>query len=561
MGDNRSSFTPMPVVQTIKQFFSRPLGWVYFLVGLTAAALFFGAYARAYSPMFGLTRFLRVGKEYDDRGIAAFRTAPKYLDPAAPWGFDGQFYAELALDPLLRDPQLRIALDNPTYRSRRILLPWLAALGGWGRPFWTLNVYAALNPVFWGGFLLMMGVLFRPHGWAGLAGFAVLLMTCGIIESMHSSLTDFPGFVLLTLAMMAGGTGGAGLLALASLAREPNIVGLVGLWDYRPPWLAMVRRNIILGAIAGLPLVLWFSYVLSRFPPSVETLAGGNLSWPLQGIMGKLGEVSVAVGQGEIRWSHWYSELYDNRVLHALLTIVSVLTQCVFLLVHREWSNRIWRAGAIFIPYFLCIGFNSWEDHFTITRHALPITLAFNLVLAMSARRAWPVWFLLGNCFVPFGVHQFTFKELAAPNPPPEYRIAAAPDSTPFVRLRFDRGWADEEWIRNHTWRWALASHATLVVANPSSQPVSVSLSFLTKSISVRDLKVGVRGTEVWSTLYLQTNLPVATAPFLVPPGETIVSFDTTGGTVRPEAATDQRQLSFAVQDIALYLSAPPPAN
>ena len=548
-------------MNALKQFFSRPVGWVYLLVGLAAATLFFGAFARAYSPLFGLTRLLQVGKEYDDRGIAAFRTVPKYVDPTTPMGFDGQFYAELALDPLLRDHQLSVALDNPTYRSRRILLPWLAWLGGWGRPAWILNAYVALNPLFWIGFAVMMGWLFRPHGWAGAAGFAAMLMTCGIIESMHSSLTDFPGFVLLTLAMIAGGTGGAGLLALATLAREPNLAGLVGLWDYRPPWLATARRNLVVAAIAGVPPALWFAYVLSRFPPSVDTFAGGNLSWPMQGIMAKLGEVSVSIAQGEIQWGSWYSELFANRVLHALLTIVSVMTQCVFLLVHREWNSRIWRLGAVFVLYFLCISYIPWEDHFTITRHALPITLAFNLILAMQARRAWLVWFLLGNCFVPFGIYQFTLRELFVPVPPVEYRIAAAPPTTPFVRLRFDQGWGDEEWIRQHTWRWALTRHATVVLTNPTSHPVSVSLSFLTKSISVRDLKVGVRGTEVWSARGLQTSLPAATAPFPVAPGETVVSFDSTGETVRPEDATDQRRLSFAVQDIALYLSAPPPAR
>src|SRR4029079_46280 len=98
------------------------------------------------------------------------------------------------------------------------------------------------------------------------------------------------------------------------------------------------------------------------------------------------GEFSVQAQTGAIWWRTWYTEIYTNNALHALLTIISVLTRCVYLLTHREWNNPIWRAGIIFVPYFLCISFIPWVSHFTVTRHALTITLAFNLVLAMHLR-------------------------------------------------------------------------------------------------------------------------------------------------------------------------------
>ena len=94
---------------------------------------------------------MRIGPEFANRGIATFRATQRYVETSGRWGFDGQFYAEVGLDPLLRDPQLGTALDSPTYRSRRILMPWLAWLGGLGHPSWILNVYAALNLVFWVG--------------------------------------------------------------------------------------------------------------------------------------------------------------------------------------------------------------------------------------------------------------------------------------------------------------------------------------------------------------------------------------------------------------------------
>ena len=59
--------------------------------------------------------------------------------------------------------------------------------------------------------------------------------------------------------------------------------------------------------------------------------------------------------------------------------------------------------GIVFIPLFLCVAYQVWYSHFTVTRHALPITLAFNLILAARPNRRWLIWFVLGNCFRALG--------------------------------------------------------------------------------------------------------------------------------------------------------------
>ena len=81
----------------------------------------------------------------------------------------------MALDPLLLDPQLHVALDNPPYRAQRILLSWIAWLLGLGKPFWILNAYAAINLIFWIWFAWLARRLFAPHGWPGFAGYAAVL--------------------------------------------------------------------------------------------------------------------------------------------------------------------------------------------------------------------------------------------------------------------------------------------------------------------------------------------------------------------------------------------------
>jgi hypothetical protein len=378
------------------QRFRQP-GWAFLLAAAAAFAIVFAFYARAWSPATGITRQICIGREFNQRGIAAFRDTPKCI--LSRWGFDGQFYSELALDPLLSDPQLKLAIDSPPYRARRILLSWMAWIGGLGRPFWVLNAYAALNGVFWLGYAAMLAVLFRPGGWAGFAGFAAMLLTCGVVESMHRSLVDFPGFVLMTLAVMVGGARGARVMALAALTRETCLLGLAGLLNFRPGWKATFWRNVRWTLIAAVPLALWVAYVGWRFRMHAA-FDGDNMDWPLRAMVRRLGETGVAVGKGGIQWSRWFFD--DN--LHTILTAVSILAQCAYLLLHPLPRNRFWRMGVIFVPFFLCIGDQAWAVHFTLARHALPITLAFNLMLSARPGRRWPLWFILGNCFVPYGV-------------------------------------------------------------------------------------------------------------------------------------------------------------
>jgi hypothetical protein len=153
-----------------------------------------------------------------------------------------------------------------------------------------------------------------------------MLVTCGVIESMRASLVDFPAFVLLISALVLGGTGGAGVLALATLARETSLFGLVGLWDYRPPWRITVRGNLRLALIAAVPFLLWLGYIAWRLRLAT-TVDGQNMDWPLRGMMGKLGEFSVRAAHGDIPWGRWYAAFFSSEPLHALLTIVATLTQ------------------------------------------------------------------------------------------------------------------------------------------------------------------------------------------------------------------------------------------
>lgn len=549
-----SYFVPVP-----RPKISPPPRWAFTLVGILAFAFLLRVYVGIWTPEYGLTKFLRVGREFDDRGTAVFRATPKFIDPypAHRWGFDGQLYAEMALDPLLRDPHLHVALDDPPYRGQRILLSWIAWALGLGKPFWVLNAYAAMNLIFWVGFAWMGVRLFSPLGWGGLAGYAAVLLTCGVVESMQASLTDLPSFTLILAALTVGGTAGAGILALAALVRTTSLIGFVGLAEFPPPWREALKKNLVRGLIATVPVALWVLYVLWRFRGRQVGFDGGNLAMPFRGIMEKLGEFSVDAVHGPIRWHRFIFELFKSYELHALLTIIAVVTQSIYIALHREWRSPLWRWGAVVVVYFSCISFLSWESHFTITRHALPMTLVFNLLLAARPTKAWAVWFLLGNCFVPFGVRYFDgMRQFHSPPPLREFVILAPPAVKPGIDVAYGEGWGEQQWWPDSTWRWARGGPATIVLRNGSPENVRAEVRFVAHSRRPRELRVKLGPANILTVDLPQGRKVVAVPPLDLPPGETRLTFATDDSTDDSDDGTPGK-VTFKIENPQVVLGRP----
>src|SRR5476651_1575943 len=64
-------------------------------------------------------------------------------------GYDGQFYAYLALRAPWRFPESQANSDAVAYRARRILMPAAAYTFGGGKPWWVIHVYSLINPLSW----------------------------------------------------------------------------------------------------------------------------------------------------------------------------------------------------------------------------------------------------------------------------------------------------------------------------------------------------------------------------------------------------------------------------
>ena len=142
---------------------------------------------------------IRFGEKFKDRAL------PEIQELSGVWsgrgGYDGQFYAQLALRPALNDEALDRALDNPSYRARRIGLPFLAYCLGAGKSASVLQIYALLNVAFW---LLLLAAIMRFIGYTrprDLLLAAALLWTTGTLTSVARALTDLPAVVLGVLAI------------------------------------------------------------------------------------------------------------------------------------------------------------------------------------------------------------------------------------------------------------------------------------------------------------------------------------------------------------------------
>jgi len=152
-----------------------------------------------YSPKSGFLGLIYFGQEFQKSVLPEVREISPVT--SSQFGYDGQFYAQIALCPTLMDDALVRALDNPTYRSRRIGLPFLAFCLGLGKSAWILQIYALLNFGFW---LLLLWAISRFIGYNSprdLFLATALLWSTGTLTSIERSLTDFPAAVLGVLAV------------------------------------------------------------------------------------------------------------------------------------------------------------------------------------------------------------------------------------------------------------------------------------------------------------------------------------------------------------------------
>jgi hypothetical protein len=117
-------------------------------------------------------------------------------------GYDGQFGAQLAVHPDPEGVEIQDALDNPMYRSRRILLPWTAHVLGEATSGPRSRSSRSRT---WCSGSLSRAYLAGDPAFLGLAGGRRLARLRpdhrGVLDSVRLSLTDLCGVALLLVAV------------------------------------------------------------------------------------------------------------------------------------------------------------------------------------------------------------------------------------------------------------------------------------------------------------------------------------------------------------------------
>src|SRR5690606_36730547 len=113
---------------------------VAFIAGI---ALFLWAVGQFYHRDTGFSSLVSIGDLFNETKVTALKGVPHYVYESSP-GYDGAYYAQIALHPTLDNPELERAIDNLPYRARRILFSWVAWAVGLGQPAWIVQVHALL---------------------------------------------------------------------------------------------------------------------------------------------------------------------------------------------------------------------------------------------------------------------------------------------------------------------------------------------------------------------------------------------------------------------------------
>ena len=331
--------------------------------------------ARYFTPQHGFTKLLDVGPFYLPRALPQFQA----LDPATfhQKGYDGQFYAQLAIDPSLRNPQFATALDGPEYRSRRILLPAVAWLLGMGQPAAVVTIYTLLNLAAWYILFTLLVRSEQPVTVQAWLCIAAIVLTTGVFSSLKRSLTDLPAATLLVGAALLGGWSRTVSLALSVLTKETYMIcawlPLAGLWKKRHA----VWRGIIQVAAVLLPWILWAIYVRWRF--AAPEYGEDNFAWPFKG------------------WLHAIVSSVELLKLSMTFAALSLLVQLVYLGLRPQLKSFYWRAAVSFGIAACFLNNDPFASEVSFTRDLLPMTIGFNILLKQEAPGKFPFWFVAGN--------------------------------------------------------------------------------------------------------------------------------------------------------------------
>ncbi len=332
----------------------------------------------------GLTSLIRFGERHRQFLAPELAGVPVYLVPHHD-GFDGQYYAHMALHPPWRYHDLSDHYDFPTYRLRRIFLPTLAWTLGLGRPFWIVHIYSWFNVAAWLALAFLLTTWLPLQNWINFGRWTGCLLAAGVLESLRGSLTDLPSLLLTLVGMRWWETRkprlGSVAFTVSVLTRDTVALSVLGLLWPHPPSRRGFARVAVLGGLIVLPTALWSLYVSHSFPSSSIGGVAGNFNWPFRAVAGTTMDALAHLRHG----------VEDNgRYTFRLITLGSFAVQAGVVLSGWKRGPQWFRMAVPFILLFPFLGLPVWEGPWGLWRAILPVTVAF-CFLVPANRWFWPL--------------------------------------------------------------------------------------------------------------------------------------------------------------------------
>ncbi len=376
------------------------VAWRRRLIYAAVIGFFVLGVAAHWRPDSGFTSLIRFGRQFEPVRLPELAGVGIATVPGG--GYDGQFYAQLAVNPDVTAPAVQHALDNPQYRARRILLPLVAHLLGAGRPGPTLQVYSLLNVVAWGLLAWLLHRVTRDAGVRGAAIWAVCLLSLGALDSVREALTDLPALLLVAAAVQClerrreNLWPAALLLAAAGLVRETAVLaagmlaptvgggaraGGPGRAGPRP------ATAFAAAALAVLPAGAWMLW-LARVSPAGDMAGTANFGWPGRAFLHHFYECGAALLAGPFHWQFVFGPL----------AALGLAWQSGAVLRHAVVGGSAWaRAALPCALLFWVLGDAEWGGrlgggYYAVARVCLPMTVAYGLLLP---RDRWFWWRLV----------------------------------------------------------------------------------------------------------------------------------------------------------------------
>ncbi|HEY1791399.1 MAG TPA: hypothetical protein VGG34_00660 [Opitutaceae bacterium] len=523
------------------------------LACLAAAAVFLHAILAFRVPDKAMTALVAFGALNHERYLPELKAADHVEIPHSQ-GYDGQWYAEIAMHPRI-DAALGRSVDALPYRGRRILFEWTAWLAGGGNPERALRAYAVQNIACW--FLLGLLLLrwFPARSWGNVLRWAAVLFSFGLIFSVTRALLDGPGLLLIAAGMALLESGrpwaAAAVMGIGGLGKEIDVIGAAALQpgSGRGPrrWSTWAVQVVV----AVLPLALWAACVRS-WAGTYENLGARNFSVPFAGLGDKLAStVSGLVANG--------GGFPTIAELDALV-LVGLLAQFSFFAFRIRWREAWWRVGAGFAALLPFLGDSVWQDTpSAAARVLLPMTLAFNVLVPGGAR--WLPLLVIGNLGI-----LATPELLRAPNRVPESYVVEGPRAlrlNPRTGHEVDVSFGAENWWKpegdtTDFWRWSRGD-GIVTVRNPQPFAVVADITFGLATPVERRASVSIGGRPAWRGVVKPSmDNPEEIRGVRLAPGDTVLLFrsDDPAAVAGP---SDTRLITFSVRDLTVRLTGRPP--